>query len=45
LLGSERLYADYLPREFFEEYTTDVFDEGCLPGHRRAKYCAGADTR
>jgi hypothetical protein len=30
LLGSGRLYADYLPREFFEEYTADAFDTGYI---------------
>jgi hypothetical protein len=33
LLGSGRRYADYLPREFFEEYTADAFDTGYLPGY------------
>ena len=33
MLGSGRRYADYLPREFFEEYTADAFDTGYLPGY------------
>jgi hypothetical protein len=33
LLGSGWLYANYLPREFFEEYTADAFDTGYLPGY------------
>ncbi len=33
MLGSGRRYADYLPREFFEEYTADAFDTGYIPDY------------